>query len=75
MSTGHAACDTANGTDVDVVVVGAGFSGLYMLHRLRASGLRTRVFEAADDVGGTWYWNPLSRRALRHPDNGLRIQL
>src|SRR3954469_10025323 len=42
----------------DAVVVGAGFSGLYMLHRLRdALGLSTRVFEAADDVGGTWYWN------------------
>ena len=43
--------------DVDVVVVGAGFSGLYLLHRLRALGLSTRVLEAADDVGGTWYWN------------------
>ncbi len=44
-------------TDVDAVVVGAGFSGLYMLHRLRELGFSTRVFEAADDVGGTWYWN------------------
>jgi cation diffusion facilitator CzcD-associated flavoprotein CzcO/acetyl esterase/lipase len=43
--------------DVDAVVVGAGFSGLYLLHRLRSLGLRVRVFEAADDVGGTWYWN------------------
>src|SRR3954451_22692107 len=44
--------------DFDAVVVGAGFSGLYMLHRLRdALGLSTRVFEAADDVGGTWYFN------------------
>jgi len=43
--------------DVDVVVVGAGFSGLYMLHRLRQLGFSTRVLEAADDVGGTWYWN------------------
>ncbi len=42
---------------VDVIVVGAGFSGLYLLHKLRALGLRTRVFEAAGDVGGTWYWN------------------
>ncbi|HVN52439.1 MAG TPA: NAD(P)/FAD-dependent oxidoreductase, partial [Acidimicrobiales bacterium] len=42
---------------VDVVVVGAGFSGLYMLHRLRRMGLSVRGFEAADDVGGTWYWN------------------
>ncbi len=42
---------------VDVVVVGAGFAGLYMLHRLRQLGFSTRVLEAADDVGGTWYWN------------------
>ncbi|HUF33343.1 MAG TPA: alpha/beta hydrolase fold domain-containing protein [Acidimicrobiales bacterium] len=46
-----------NGPDVDVVVVGAGFSGLYLLHRLRALGFSARVLEAADDVGGTWYWN------------------
>ena len=41
----------------DVVVVGAGFAGLYALHRLRALGLRCTVIEAASDVGGTWYWN------------------
>ena len=47
-----------SGTDFDAVVVGAGFSGMYMLHRLRDTlGLSVRVFEAADDVGGTWYWN------------------
>src|ERR687889_1644945 len=44
--------------EFDAVVVGAGFSGLYMLHRLRDKlGLSARVYEAADDVGGTWYWN------------------
>ena len=43
--------------NVDVVVVGAGFAGLYMLHRLRQLGFSIRVLEAADDVGGTWYWN------------------
>jgi cyclohexanone monooxygenase len=43
--------------DVDAVVVGAGFSGLYQLYRLRELGLRTRVFESGDGVGGTWYWN------------------
>jgi cation diffusion facilitator CzcD-associated flavoprotein CzcO/acetyl esterase/lipase len=43
--------------EVDVVVVGAGFSGLYLLHRLRGLGFSTKVFDAADDVGGTWYWN------------------
>lgn len=45
------------GADFDLVVVGAGFSGLYMLHRARQLGFTTRVFEAGDDVGGTWYWN------------------
>jgi cation diffusion facilitator CzcD-associated flavoprotein CzcO len=44
-------------TEFDVVVVGAGFAGLYMLHRARGIGLRTRVIEAGGDVGGTWYWN------------------
>jgi cyclohexanone monooxygenase len=42
---------------VDAVVVGAGFSGLYMLHRLRELGFTVQVYEAAADVGGTWYWN------------------
>src|SRR5256885_456428 len=43
--------------DVDAAIVGAGFAGLYMLHRARALGLSARVFEAGDGVGGTWYWN------------------
>ena len=43
--------------DIDVAVVGAGFAGLYMLHRLRGLGLRARVFEQGADVGGTWFWN------------------
>ena len=43
--------------EVDAVIVGAGFSGLYMLHRLHELGLTTRLFDAADGVGGTWYWN------------------
>ena len=42
---------------LDAVVVGAGFAGLYMLHRLRGLGLSVQVFEAGDGVGGTWYWN------------------
>jgi cyclohexanone monooxygenase len=42
---------------VDVVIVGAGFAGLYALHRLRGLGLTAQVFEAGDGVGGTWYWN------------------
>jgi len=41
----------------DVVIVGAGFAGLYMLHRLRELGFWARVYEAGGGVGGTWYWN------------------
>ncbi|MDO9711193.1 flavin-containing monooxygenase [Paracraurococcus lichenis] len=42
---------------LDAVIVGAGFGGMYMLHRLRGLGLTARILEAADGVGGTWYWN------------------
>ncbi|HTN81384.1 MAG TPA: NAD(P)/FAD-dependent oxidoreductase, partial [Acidimicrobiales bacterium] len=41
----------------DAVVIGAGVSGLYQLHRLRGLGMSVHVYEAGDDVGGTWYWN------------------
>ncbi len=41
----------------DAVVVGAGFAGLYMLHKLRGLGLSVKVYEAGGGVGGTWYWN------------------
>ena len=43
--------------NVDVVIVGAGFAGLYLLHRLRQAGLRGVVLEQGTNVGGTWYWN------------------
>jgi cyclohexanone monooxygenase len=42
---------------VDVLIVGAGFAGLYMLHRIRRLGMTGHIAERADDVGGTWYWN------------------
>ena len=46
------------GADCDAVVVGAGFGGLYAVHKLRnEQGLNVRAFDAAGDVGGTWYWN------------------
>ena len=41
----------------DVIIVGAGISGMYMLYRLRRLGFSARVIEMAPDVGGTWYWN------------------
>lgn len=43
--------------DFDAVVVGAGFAGMYMLHKLRSLGFSVRVYEAGTGVGGTWYWN------------------
>ena len=50
---------TSNGAaELDAVIVGAGFSGMYMLKSLRDKlGLKVRVYEAGDTVGGTWYWN------------------
>jgi cation diffusion facilitator CzcD-associated flavoprotein CzcO len=43
--------------DFDVVVIGAGFAGLYLLHQLRELGFTARAFETGDGVGGTWFWN------------------
>ncbi len=42
---------------LDVVIVGAGFAGMYMLYRARSLGFSTRAYEVASGVGGTWYWN------------------
>jgi len=42
---------------VDALIMGAGFSGLYQLHRLRQRGFDARLFEAGADLGGIWYWN------------------
>jgi cation diffusion facilitator CzcD-associated flavoprotein CzcO len=49
--------NNAEGQPLDVIVVGAGFAGLYALHKLRAQGLSVRVLEAAPELGGTWYYN------------------
>ena len=43
--------------DYEVLIIGAGLSGLYQLHRVRELGLSAQVIEAGNDVGGTWYWN------------------
>ena len=45
------------GAVFDAIVIGAGFAGMYMLHRLRGLGFSARVYEAGGGVGGTWYWN------------------
>jgi cation diffusion facilitator CzcD-associated flavoprotein CzcO/acetyl esterase/lipase len=62
MSETLAATETSEATSrglqqVDVAVVGAGFAGLYLLHRLRKAGFSAVALESAGDVGGTWYWN------------------
>src|SRR4029453_7707071 len=41
----------------DVLIVGAGFAGMYAVHRFREIGLSVKAVEAGSDVGGTWYWN------------------
>ncbi|GLB02165.1 hypothetical protein AtubIFM57258_003506 [Aspergillus tubingensis] len=46
-----------NSLSLDVIIVGAGFSGIYCLHELRKLGLKTVIFDAAPDLGGTWQWN------------------
>jgi cation diffusion facilitator CzcD-associated flavoprotein CzcO len=53
--------------DLDAVVIGAGFAGLYALYKLREAGFNARVFEKGDGVGGTWYWN-------RYPGARVDIQ-
>src|SRR5919112_1575953 len=57
LQTSSVKSQAAPATTYDVVVVGAGFAGMYMLHRLRGLGLSVRVYEQGGDVGGTWYWN------------------
>lgn len=44
-------------SEIDVVIVGGGLAGVYALHRLRELGFESRVFEAGEGVGGTWFWN------------------
>lgn len=45
-----------NGLDYDVLIVGAGLSGIYSLLRMRQLGLRAKVLEAGEAEGGTWFW-------------------
>jgi cation diffusion facilitator CzcD-associated flavoprotein CzcO len=60
------AMNGAEDENVDVVIVGAGFAGLYALHKLRSAGFDAIILEAGEDVGGTWYWN-------RYP--GVRVDI
>ena len=49
--------ETTSADQLDVIIIGAGFAGMYMLHRMRQLGVRARVYETGSGVGGTWYWN------------------
>lgn len=50
--------EETNDMHFDALIIGAGFSGLYQLHRLRDDlGLNTAILEQGNGVGGTWYWN------------------
>jgi cyclohexanone monooxygenase len=54
---GNSPAESGQVAEFDAIIVGAGFSGLYMLHSLRRPGLSARVLEQGGGVGGTWYWN------------------
>jgi acetone monooxygenase len=49
--------NTSTARELDALIIGAGVAGLYQLHQLREQGLRVRAYDAAADVGGTWFWN------------------
>ncbi|MCQ4321642.1 flavin-containing monooxygenase [Stutzerimonas stutzeri] len=61
MSLGEKTQQTTNADisegELDVVVVGAGFAGLYQLHKLREKGFKVKLLEAGSDIGGIWHWN------------------
>jgi cation diffusion facilitator CzcD-associated flavoprotein CzcO len=52
----HRFSDANRDLDYDVLIIGAGLSGIYSLHQMRQLGLRTRVLEAGSEEGGTWFW-------------------
>ena len=49
--------ETSSHDNLDILIVGAGFSGLYQLYRLRQLGFKVKIYEAAPALGGVWYWN------------------
>lgn len=67
--------DTPSEISCDALIIGAGFSGVSMLYRLRQLGLNAKIFEAGDGFGGTWYWNryPGARVDSEYPFYQLNI--
>lgn len=47
----------ADNLEVDALVVGGGFGGVFCFHLLRKAGYKTVIYEAGNDLGGTWRWN------------------
>ena len=57
IANGHSAFGTLNDElDYDVLIIGAGLSGIYSMHRVRELGMKAKVLEAGSSVGGTWFW-------------------
>ncbi|KAK3698779.1 hypothetical protein LTR37_016783 [Vermiconidia calcicola] len=71
--------DSPNGVEpaetLDVVVVGAGFAGVYLLHKLRKAGFNTKIIEAGAGLGGIWWWNayPGARVDSQYPIYALSL--
>lgn len=56
------AADPNNGNyakelETDVLIVGAGFGGIYLMHKLRQQGFKCKIMEAGSNIGGIWHWN------------------
>lgn len=57
ITNGHSAFGTLNDDlDYDVLIIGAGLSGIYSMHRVQELGMKALVIEAGESVGGTWFW-------------------
>jgi cation diffusion facilitator CzcD-associated flavoprotein CzcO len=47
----------ADNLETDVLIVGAGFGGVYLIHKLRQLGFKCKIYEAGKELGGIWHWN------------------
>lgn len=55
--------------NLDAVVIGAGFSGIYLFHRLRKEGFNVKLIEAGNAIGGVWHWNNCEWQSSLFPMN------
>jgi cation diffusion facilitator CzcD-associated flavoprotein CzcO len=61
--------------DLDVVIVGAGFAGVYLLHKLREEGLKVKIVEAGHGLGGVWYWNTYPGARVDTPSHTYALNI